>query len=360
MIKNSTLIVRGQVLRETSENQEDLLNANRFDVLIERDLRGVTTHRSDVLSERVYEGAPAGVIRVSWKSYALCTRARLDRDDYGLFFLRANGSEFVLVDEQFGKIPISRWQDNSQGQDPFVAIERDLKQAIRQDTGRQLIEDVRLLGSLNRPIGTGELRVLLPSSDEILERAIHLALLRLHDYSQLQAAGRLVETTPEGPSFARTKQEVAKQEAAFLRVQIGLQIALIKESRQLPILQRFTLSSDPLLRQNATYALRHLHSFSNVRFLIRLIEDPSEETRIQALRGLQELLRPGPGYGLVPGRPLKSRQRAGSHRSLASLVASRGGVEVSENETRINNLITHFSRFTNPPPSREGPAGMFR
>jgi hypothetical protein len=74
------------------------------------------------------------------------------------FFLRASGSEFVLVDEQYGILTVSRWQDDSQGLDPFVAIERDFKRAIQNDLGRQLIEDVLLLGSLRRPIDTAELR----------------------------------------------------------------------------------------------------------------------------------------------------------------------------------------------------------
>ena len=96
----------------------------------------------------------------------------------------------MLVDEQYGMLGVSRWQDDSQGLDPFVAIERDFKRAIQNDSDRQLIEDVLLLGSIRRPI-------------------------------------------------------------------------------------------DPL------------------------IEDPSEETRIQAMRGLQELLRPGlEGYGWVPPTPL--------------------------------------------------------
>ena len=285
MIKDSTLIVRGEVLRESGDNQW---------------IQGEKRHASDVLVERAYKDTASNIIRVSWKEYATCPRARLNKNDYGLFFLRASGSEFVLVDEQYGMLTVSRWQDDSQGLDPFVAIERDFKRAIQNDSGRQLIENVLLLGSLRQPIDTAELRALLPTNDETLESAIHLALLKLHDYSELQAAGKLVETVPESRNFF-----LPKQEAAYLRSQIGSEIMRIEDPRQLSILQAFTLSSNYWLRQNAAYALRHLHDFSNVRYLIRLIEDPSEETRIQAMRGLQELLRPGPeGYGWVPPTPL--------------------------------------------------------
>ena len=187
MIKDSTLIVRGQVLWETGDNQWNPL--------------GQRQHWSDVLIERAYKGASSSAIRVSWKEYATCPRARLNKNDYGLFFLRASGSEFVLVDEQYGMLTVSRWQDDSQGLDPFVAIERDFKRAIQNDSGRQLIEDVLLLGSLRQPIDTAELRALLPTNDETLESAIHLALLKLHDYSELQAAGKLVETVPESRNF---------------------------------------------------------------------------------------------------------------------------------------------------------------
>jgi hypothetical protein len=75
-----------------------------------------------------------------------CIASCQSSDRVAQFFLRASGSEFVLVEEQYGILTVSRWQDDSQGLDPFVAIERDFKRAIQNDSGRQLIEDVLLLG----------------------------------------------------------------------------------------------------------------------------------------------------------------------------------------------------------------------
>src|SRR5262249_47342262 len=148
------------------------------------------------------------------------------------------------------------------------------------------------------------LRALLPANNEVLESAVHLALLKLHDYSELETAGRLVETVPVTRSF-----RLPEEEALHLRSEIGWEIERIEDPRQLSILQRFTLSSNVLLRESAAYAVRHLHDFSSVRYLIRLIDDISEETRIQAIRGLQELLRPGvEGYGWIPGTPLNGRE----------------------------------------------------
>jgi len=49
------------------------------------------------------------------------------------------------------KLAVSNWQDASQSPDPFVAIERDLRRAIQNDSGRQRIDDVLLLSSLGRP-----------------------------------------------------------------------------------------------------------------------------------------------------------------------------------------------------------------
>jgi hypothetical protein len=291
MIKGSTLIVRGQVLREIGTSTENLDR--------------VKQHRSEVLIERVYVGAPPAVIRVNWKEYSLCPRAFLKKDDYALFFLRASGSEFVLVDEEFGKLKVSHWQDASQSPDPFVAIERDLKLAIQNDSGRQRIDDVLLLGSLRRPMDTSDLRALLPSNDEVMESAVHLALLKLHDYTKLEAAGRLVETIPEKNIFM-----FPKDEAVYLRTHIGTRIGLlisgIQERSQLPVLQRFSLSSNYWLRQRAAYALRHLHDPSNVPYLIKLLDDPWEETRIQGMRGLQELL----GFGWVTDPEGVDRWRA--------------------------------------------------
>ena len=53
MIRASTLIVRGQVLSETGDNQWNAQNQKQ--------------HWSDVLIERTYKGASSGGIRVSWK-----------------------------------------------------------------------------------------------------------------------------------------------------------------------------------------------------------------------------------------------------------------------------------------------------
>jgi len=92
MIKDSTLIVRGEVLRESGDNQW---------------IQGEKRHASDVLVERAYKDTASNIIRVSWKEYATCPRARLNKNDYGLFFLRASGSEFVLVDEQYGMLTVT-------------------------------------------------------------------------------------------------------------------------------------------------------------------------------------------------------------------------------------------------------------
>src|SRR5262249_51883702 len=167
MIGDSTLIVRGQVLAQAGGNPSNA--------------QGEKQYWSNVLVERTYKGGAPSVIRVNWNEYVACPRARLDKDDYGLFFLRASGSEFVLVDDQYGKLAVSHSQDDAPASDPLAAIERDFKRAIQNDSGRQLIEDVSLLGSLRRPIGTAELRALLPAKDEILESTVHLALLKLHD-----------------------------------------------------------------------------------------------------------------------------------------------------------------------------------
>ena len=56
MIKNSTLIVRGQVLRDTEDN--------RGIGLLEQ------KHLSDVRVERVYKGTAPQIIRVGWKEYS--------------------------------------------------------------------------------------------------------------------------------------------------------------------------------------------------------------------------------------------------------------------------------------------------
>ena len=81
MIKESTLILRGQVFRMAAQGNSD----------------GVNQYVSDIVIERVYKGIPPSLVRVNWKESSMCPRARLTKDQYGLFFLRANGSEFVIA-----------------------------------------------------------------------------------------------------------------------------------------------------------------------------------------------------------------------------------------------------------------------
>ena len=278
MIKSSTLIVRGQVLREIDAGPENLLEPKQ--------------HRSEVLIERVYDGTPPAIIRVNWKEYPLCPRVSLKKGDYGIFFLRASGSDVVFVNEEYGKLAVSHWQDASQSPDPFVAIERDLRLAIQNDSGRQRIDDVLLLGTLGQRMATADLHALIPSNDVALESAVYLTLLRLHDYSKLGAVGKLVETIPERSTFF-----FPQDESEYLRKEIGLrivsEIGRIEERSLLPVLQGFSLSSNYLMRWYAAQALRHMHDPSNVPYLIKLLDDSWGETRIQAMRGLQEQLRFG-------------------------------------------------------------------
>jgi hypothetical protein len=185
-----------------------------------------------------------------------------------------------------------------------VALERDLRRAIQKDTGKQRISDVLLLSSLNRPIGTAELHALLPTQDGTLNRAVHLALLRLRDYSRLEASGALVEVPP---SMTRGSSEAF--EFSHLRLMLASAIARIDDRAKLPMLQRFSLSKDNNLRDAAAMALRHLHDPSNVRHLVPLLDDPWDEIRIQATRGLQEFLKPGlEGYGWVMNSPFNGKK----------------------------------------------------
>jgi hypothetical protein len=282
MINGSTLVVRGEVLRDSVNN------------------RGTTgtKHWSEVRIVRTYKGAAPNVIRVRWNEYHLCPRARLIKGDYGLFFLRKDGSDFVLVEEQFGKVNVSRSQNVSIYTGPLAAIERDFKRAVQVDSGRQLVDDVLLLGSLRRPIDTAELRRLLPTRDSLLESAVHLALLKLRDYSQLQTAGGLAETVTEHVFH------FPAGEAAYLRSKIGHEIMGIKEPEALPVLRRFLLSPNYWLRRSAANAVRTMQDFSSLSYLIRLLDDPSKEIRIQALHGLRELTGPGIlGRDWLPGTP---------------------------------------------------------
>jgi hypothetical protein len=281
MIADSTLIVRGTVLSETSGAWSE----------------GIKQHWSEVLVERTYKGESPTKIRVAWKELQMCPRAALEKNSYGLLFLRRESSGFVFADEGWGRVAVGHLQEDTHMADVSVALERDFKHAMQHDSGDELIEDVTLLGDLRRPMGTAELHALLPTPDEVLEASVHLALLKLHDYSELSTAAKLVESVPDVDTFT-----LPRDRAFVIRHRIASEIEMITDHSELALLLRFTLSHNRWLRQNAAYAVRQMHDPSSVPYLIRLLGDSSSETRIQAIRGIQEIVKPGvAGDSWVPG-----------------------------------------------------------
>jgi hypothetical protein len=150
--------------------------------------KGTKQNWSDVLVERVYEGTPPPVIRVSWKSYAM---------------VPAGVSQERTITACFSCAPADRNLSS-----PMINME-----CWKSVTGRIISQSPTPLSQLNGPqlaiqndsadsesmiycywhlesaMPTADIRALLPSTDEVLESAVHLALLRLHDYSELEAAG---------------------------------------------------------------------------------------------------------------------------------------------------------------------------
>src|SRR2546428_13388091 len=72
MIKDSTLIVRGEVLRESGDNQW---------------IQGEKRHASNVLFERAYKETASNIIRASWKEFATCPPCPLNMKQLCLSFL---------------------------------------------------------------------------------------------------------------------------------------------------------------------------------------------------------------------------------------------------------------------------------
>lgn len=282
MTSQSDLVISGWVMSDVAEPSTSRYATRR--------------HTASISIERVYKGlGETTQAEVSWIEYPGCPRATLVADERALLFLKKGGDSFVFVDEQYGKLGITQWQANTPPKDPLRAIEADLKAAIAKDSGRNLLNDVSLLGSLREPISTRELRDLLPTDDEVLESTVHLALLKLYDYTLLARAGELVESVPEKREFV-----MPQDEALYVRTTIGSEISGVRDPEQLPVLYRFLSSPNYWLRENAAAAIRQIDPAAAVKHLIGLLTDSNQEVRIQALFALHQAVQPdGDGWVAV-------------------------------------------------------------
>jgi HEAT repeat protein len=225
-----------------------------------------------------------GVIPIAPSPYVV-----LRRGDYRLFFLKPQNDtsgKYVMVDEWFGQLPISRLlAAPTSDADPLRQLELDLKAGLQDADHDRLLDSIRMLGNMRHLQSTAELLALLDSPDALVRTYVYEALLRLHDYSVLPAVEEWLETQPEPP------HELLLPRDALLRMQFRLtsEIALIRDPATIPVLVRLLHLPSSVMRGQVLQALRAIHSPQSAPSLLQMLDDPDVDNGFGAMQALIEL-----------------------------------------------------------------------
>jgi hypothetical protein len=126
----------------------------------------------------------------------------LRKGDYRLFVLKPEESNYVLTDDWFGQLSISRQLGTPPlgDTDPMHQLEVDLKAGLTDRDQERVLDSIRMLRNMRHLQSKEELVSLLDSSqDQLVRTYVFEAMLRLHDYSVLPAIERWLTAQPQPP-----------------------------------------------------------------------------------------------------------------------------------------------------------------
>jgi len=109
----------------------------------------------------------------------------LRKGDYRLLFLKREENRYVLVDDWFGQLSISRELGATPfgDADPLHRLEVDLKAGLNDHDQERGLDSIRILGNMRHLQSKEELVSLLESQDSLVRTYVFEAMLRLRDYS---------------------------------------------------------------------------------------------------------------------------------------------------------------------------------
>jgi len=230
--------------------------------------------QSDVRSIRIVYENPRG------KSCFVSDCEKISPGEYYLFFLEKIGTEYRLLNPQYGKFPLSRLHAATQVMG-LAGIEADLVAGLNENDPKRLVTTVELFGSLGHVSSTEPLRAALAhgggKSSPITQGAIYVSLFRLGDYSRLSESGAFIETTTHDP------------QVSLLQQQLCAQIAAIRELQTSPTLITFSRSSTDQLRESAVHALREMSATDAIPTFVAALDDPLQPVRYDAVLALATL-----------------------------------------------------------------------
>jgi len=225
----------------------------------------------------------------------------LRKGDYRLFFLKPEEDRYVLVDDWFGQLSISRQLGATPfgDTDPMHRLEVDLKAGLNDHDHERVLDSIRMLGNMRHLQSKEELVSLLDSQDPLVRTYVFEAMLRLHDYSVLPAVEQwLTAQTPPPPSLTLPKDALFEMQG-----RLAGEISMIRDPSTLPILLRLLRLPSPFARQAILQAVRAINSPQSAPSLLKMLDDPHADNAFIAMQALIELAGGG-AIDWVPPLPL--------------------------------------------------------
>jgi hypothetical protein len=211
----------------------------------------------------------------------------LRKGDYSLFFLKPEEDRYVLVDDWFGQLSISRQLGATPFGDaaPMHRLEVDLKAGLNDQDHERVLDSIRMLGNMRNLRSKEELVSLLDSQDPLVRTYVFEAMLRLHDYSVLPAVEQWLTAQPQPPPSL-----ILPRDALFeMQGRLVGEISMIRDPSTLPILLRLLRLPSPFARQGILQAVRAINSPQAAPSLLKMLDDSYADNAFIAMQALIEL-----------------------------------------------------------------------
>lgn len=211
----------------------------------------------------------------------------LRKGDYSLFFLKPEESSYVLTDDWFGQLSVSRQLGSPPlgDSDTMHQLEVDLKAGLTDRDQERVLDSIRMLGNMRRLRSKEELVSLLDSPDQLVRTYVFEAMLRLHDYSVLPAVEQWLTAQPQPPLSL-----ILPRDALFeMQDRLAAEISMIRDPGTLPILLRLLRLPSPFARQAILQAVRAIKSPQSAPSLLQMLDDPYADNAFTAMQALIEL-----------------------------------------------------------------------
>jgi hypothetical protein len=218
--------------------------------------------------------------------------AVLRKGDYCLYFLKPEGDKYVLVDDWFGQLPISRQlaSDSAEDSDPMHQLEMDLKAGLTDPERDRVLDSIRMLGNMRHLQSKTVLISLLDSPDALVRTYAYEAMLRLHDYSVLPAVERWLTAQPSPPAALF----LPRDSLFLMQYKLVSEISAIRDPSYLRTMDGLLRLPSPIMRRDILQGIRSIHSPQGALTFLRMLDDPDTDIGFIAMQALFELAGGGP------------------------------------------------------------------